>query len=569
MLRTRPLTYLEPSGGVAYIPQNAVFVTGAATGVIGEWVGTHVVRILDPSGNNTLVSVVGAFNSLMWALKQSRLLVAEPRIWFGDAGTEGVQIVKNGANHRLYVPYAGGVPYFSPTVGEIIAALNVGLGGVGEFIYDGRRVVLVVRTSSLSLQEPVGSFYGPARRILNRLFRRKDAESWIIGKTLNAPAYYGGDAIDGPIFGTFDAPAPATNPQMVIQTSTEFRVEWNGGGGADVKYYVRATGGGQDIVKLVDDVSANLGLADGLSAGVTYTVTVIATSPYEITAVHPITSGSFGQLIPTPTIIAAAGIDPFSAKITIDTPVPSTSIAKVILTISKVGAADITEELDFSNVEYITSLLNPATSYDVKTRFKMSDGQEGADSNTENVVTPALPFPLPSAFGAFTPTDISVWGGVYRDGVSHGDEIGYRIYPGSISVGYQFNQIKFPKLSLPSAGVYGILPNIKTDFGNGFLKCRVYSNSTLSTVVSESNILQIVNNANEYIFVMSSTVLLKPNMYILFEPEVGSEGITFPMISNLETKNFPFIGVYTNLGVFGDDTGNYGNLGIECDFLLI
>lgn len=568
MLRTRPLTYLEPSGGTAYIPQNAVFVTGAATGAIGEWAATRTVGILDPSGNNTLVSVVGAFNSLTWALKQTRLLVAEPRIWFGVAGTEGVQIVKAGVNHRLYVPYAGGVPYFSPTVGEIINALNVGLGGVGEFMYDGSRVVLIVKTSSISLQEPAGAFYGPARRMLNRIFGRKDTETWIIGKNLAAQAYYGGDVVDGPIFGMFAAPAPATNLQVVDQGASGFRVQWDGGA-PDVKYYVRATGGGHDIVKLVDDVSANLGLTDGLSAGISYTVTVVATSPYEITTVQPTIPGTFGQIIPTPNIIAVTGIDPYSVKATIDAPAPSTGIASVILTISKVGSADITEELTYSGVDYITSMLDPVTTYSIKARFKMSDAQEGADSNAVTVTTPALPANPLTAFGALTPIDSSQTSNEshFLKGVA--SYIGFRVDPGSSWIGYSFNSINFPLLSFQGMPV---LTNVYSIAPNTTMKAQVFNDSSLTTLLNESNTIQISVPSSPYLFTMNSTTMLKPKMCIVMTLVSGAD-VSFRMFANSGLTKIPLVGIVSDdiTGAIKDDTNssNTINLGISCDFLLI
>jgi hypothetical protein len=565
MLRTRPLTYIEPSGGT--ISSDAIFISASASGTVGKWAPIQMVALLDPSGANTVASVTEAMNNLMWRLGQTQIATVEPRIWFGAAGEGGVRLSVNTGNAVSYIPYSTAGVYTYKTISSVIAVLNNFIGITGaQFRYDGTRAWLIVKSgTTIRFTEASNAAYGASRRCLNRLFAKDIGGE--IGKLLSGNTLIQGQPIVEPMFGVFSPPAAVANIQISNTTQTSFQISWSGSPTPDVSYYVRVSGNGIDYMRLVGGTSTTVGTTDGLQSGVSYTVTVVATTPYEVSVSKPYVPASLAPSTPVPTIVSAAAIDPFSAKITIAATADPTGISRLLLTFINVATlSSVTADLPYSGTEYITSILSPNISYTLEARFKMSTGVEGAVA-TVAVSTPTLPSAT-ARFGVSTPVDYrNILTTTEEELVYSGMAYGFRAYAGTSWIGYEFNRIIFPYLPLQGFN----LNSIFSDFGNGQLKINIYSDSGLSTLIasSDTEFIQNANTFREYKFILSPNVVLKPNMVILVTLNAG--GVSFRIFKNTGSPAFPLEGLYSpdsSMLIKHEDSITNEPLCIHCDFAL-
>ena len=277
----KPLTYIEVSGDTV-TPGSILTYTGGGNVVMNS-VPTEL--LLDPSGANTLQSIVAAYNSLLWGLYQSGMIITEPRIWFGAAGEGGVHLlIGNDPLVQKYAPYAGrGDAYSYISISDSLTALNRMLGDTpdAQFSYAGGRVSLMVK-SDITLQfieNPAA--YGSTRRMLNRLFLR-DIRSYI-GVPLVGPLLIQGDPITLPTYGIFMNPEPVQNIRISNHTGTSFDVLWDESPTPHTYYYVRVEDSNNfNKLFFTPLTSLVLNKSKGIIPNVTYTITVVATTTYEV-----------------------------------------------------------------------------------------------------------------------------------------------------------------------------------------------------------------------------------------------------------------------------------------------
>jgi hypothetical protein len=283
---TKPLTYVEVSGATV-TPGSILTYTGGGS-VIMNAVSTGL--LLDPSGTNTIQSILAAYNSLVWGLYQSGMIITEPRIWFGNAGATGLLLSRVGDPLAIpYMPYSGAYSYIS--MNDALAALNGRLDPSGaQFRYAGGRVSLIVQDrTTIRFDEAVPAAYGSTRRMLNRLFLRDI--SGYIGVDLSGPLMIQGEPITESTYGVFTEPAPASNIQFINQTLNSFDITWSASPTADVAYYVHVEGNGVNKLLLTPLTSITIGTNNGINPWDKYNFTIIATTPYEVnTSGNPSTS---------------------------------------------------------------------------------------------------------------------------------------------------------------------------------------------------------------------------------------------------------------------------------------
>lgn len=315
-----PLSYIEPSGGTVTPGGVLVYAGGTAA----RWNSIYADDILDPSavGVATIANLVTSYNDLAWKLYQTGFVTTEPRIWFGAAGADGVQLYLTGAPlAAAYAPYFGaGGAYSYISMSEVLAELNGMLGNTPEarFQYENSRVNLVVKSGSSIQFEENPAAYGSTRRMMNRLFLRDI--SGYIGAPLTGPLLIQGQPIMEATYGVFPVPDAASNIQMST-TPISFTASWTASPTSNVIYYVRVQGGAYDALKIVKTSSIILGKIDGLQFGITYTVTVAASTPYEVSVSKPTGQSSFS--FPVMNLAAAVGT-PFYRYISLTwTPTPT------------------------------------------------------------------------------------------------------------------------------------------------------------------------------------------------------------------------------------------------------
>jgi hypothetical protein len=317
---TKPLTYVEVSGATV-TPGSILTYTGGGS-VIMNAVPTEM--LLDPSGAITIDSMVTAYNSLVWGLYQSGMIITEPRVWFGAAGITGVQLSRVGAPVVVgvpvalspqYAPYSGASGAYSYiSMNDALAALNGVLGGISgaQFRYADGRVSLIVQDgTTIRFEEAVlaanssPTSYGSTRRMLNRLFLRDI--SGYIGVDLSGPLLIQGEPIAAPTYGVFPEPAPASNIGFTDTTIDPFDVSWNASITRDAAYYIHVVGNGYNKLFLTHSPVLSIGTNQGISIGTTYNFTVITTTPYEVSTLsNPTANSPINNIIIFPTFTISA-----------------------------------------------------------------------------------------------------------------------------------------------------------------------------------------------------------------------------------------------------------------------
>jgi hypothetical protein len=268
---------------------------------VGRWSAAPTIQLIDPSGANTVASVAAAYNALMWALRDTKLLAADQQIWFGqESGQAGVGFtITNSSNQVLhtgsYIPYPSGSPVKYLSVQGVVdglnaaGALNSAVTGV-RFVYDGARVTLVVPPNKkLLISDRIGTRFGSAERVLNRVCY--GAVQYVTapnGDVSYAPivgaAYEVPDDSLTPLSGKAQIPNGVTNLSVTGFTNTTVSLIWIKipnipADPPGFTHYIKVLwNGGQRYLLNV----SNIYTITGLSPGISYVITVGTKTDYEI-----------------------------------------------------------------------------------------------------------------------------------------------------------------------------------------------------------------------------------------------------------------------------------------------
>ena len=205
MSRTLPLSYVRPVTGT--VAPGGFLTCAGGRGDVGQWVADPSAELIDPTATNTVDTLAAKHNELVWLYGLTRILTVAPRMYFGEAGTAGIQFYRDGVITGL--PYKPSpvmlLPYPSITMADFLAGINATIGGdpsVAEFVYDGQRINLLLKTNNVwQICEPAGSSNNPAKYMLNVIFNRTDSDA-IMNINLTGPKIIQGTPLIGPVAGT-------------------------------------------------------------------------------------------------------------------------------------------------------------------------------------------------------------------------------------------------------------------------------------------------------------------------------------------------------------------------------
>jgi hypothetical protein len=296
----RPLSYSQVAD-TTVTPGSLLTLTRGSRGAIGQWQPRAVGETVDPSDATVNVAaMVSAFNTLVWSLRGQGLVQAEPRFWFSQAGITGLIIQPSQGAGGIYKPYGLPPAPYTVTLIDVLTELNTLIGsGVGELKYEGGRVSLIVK-SGQNIQfmdvSPTTS-YDAALRLMRRLLP-VNMESVYSG-----PTYVQGPLITGPIVGIYPVPAEVTNI-IATPASTSIDLSWTSSASATIYYIYVAE------VATTHTTTSTSYLLEGLMEGITYNITIVAGTPYEVSygvTTQSTTTGGGGGL-PTDFTISADNI---------------------------------------------------------------------------------------------------------------------------------------------------------------------------------------------------------------------------------------------------------------------
>jgi hypothetical protein len=256
------------TSGTTVVP-GSILVAQSANGTVGQWKVPPTVDLIDPATQPTLASVVSTYNELIWGLASTSIIRSEPYITFGEAGGVGINIIVNGTPAAPWIPGAN----TKLAISTILEALNTRCGPYVSFDYLNNRFYMFAVTGAQIEFVDAGRSTRPdtAAHIMNRLIYNMPLD-------VSGSLVVSGNQVTVPFNGVHPVPASVTNLGCTATADT-ISVTWAGSADA-IKYFIRITG--PAAFNQVVETTALSYQFDNLASNTDYTITVFASSRYEL-----------------------------------------------------------------------------------------------------------------------------------------------------------------------------------------------------------------------------------------------------------------------------------------------